>query len=86
MEEIVGETAVEGFAGLGGEVDGALPDAGTAVIFFAACEDGVDALAVEGGDVLDVGNIFILKLLTPASISASRSAERFMSRRESRWR
>ena len=57
VEEIGGEAAVEGFGGIGGEGDGAVSEAGAAIVRGAAGEDGVDALAVVGGDVLDVGDV-----------------------------
>ena len=57
VEEVGGESAVEGFGGIGGEGDDASSETRAAVVLRAAGEDGVDALAVVGGEVLDVADV-----------------------------
>ena len=57
VEKVVGETSVEALVGVGREGDGAFADGCAAVVLRTAGDDGVDALAIVGGDVLHVGDI-----------------------------
>ena len=57
VEEVVGEASVEALVGVWREGDGAFADGSAAVVLRAAGDDGIDALAVVGGDVLHVGDI-----------------------------